>query len=106
MKTLYIISCVLLFAAVVAEANAKRYCSIAVQANARSVLLLRSEQTDARQKAKAAFCAANKFTSAGLAMAGLGVASWLVSMSKGRKGTPVIPLSLAAAYVLLYFTLV
>ena len=104
MKALYIIACVLLIVAIAVEVNAKRHYFAAAQVHAKSAGL--STERQAKQDADASIRVGGRFSTAGLIMAGLGVVSWVASNAKGRKGTPVLPVVLLAAYALIFFIMV
>jgi len=106
MKTLYIIACILLVAAIVAEAMAKRHCSAAAQAIAKSVRFGQEEQAQAKHDADALIRVGSRFGTVGLILAGLGVLSWGLSYVKGRTWSPIFPIVLIAAYTLLFLVMV
>jgi hypothetical protein len=104
MKSLYVIACCFLLAAIVSSLVARHHFSVAMITLAKSMGLGQSEQTQARQASKVAVQAGSRFSFAGLVAAGLGLGSWFASFAKerreGKRLTPVIPLGLLIVYVL------
>ena len=110
MKALYVLACCSFLAAILCDLCAKRQFSASAVGVARSVALGEPEQASARQEADAARHTGSGLALAGLFAAGLGVASWAVSMVQavrlGKRLTPVIPLILLIAYAMLYLLMV
>jgi hypothetical protein len=88
----------------------KRYYSISTQIIASSFDLTGLERAEAHNKSRILLRIGNRFVDTGLAMAGIGLLSWLVFMVKARRQsrhlTPVIPLVLLIVYFILFFLMV
>lgn len=109
-KALYVLACCGFLAAILCDLSAKRHFSASAVGVARSVALGEPEQASARQGADAALHTGSGLALAGLFAAGLGVASWAVSMVQavrlGKRLTPVIPLILLIAHAMLHLVTV
>jgi hypothetical protein len=104
MRYLYVFSCCLLIAAVVAEAWGKRRYSKAAQIVAKAQSNHEGMDT-ANAEANAAISIGNVFTRGSLALAALGVVLWATSMVKERRLT-LVPMALLALYVGLFLIVV
>jgi hypothetical protein len=110
MKTLHIMACCLFLAAIVADFGGKSYYSTAATTLAKAVAAGRTDDATARVEANAALSTGNRLTSLGMVIATIGLAVWLTSIilgrRQGRRMSPVVPLVMFAAYVLLFLLMV
>ena len=104
MKALYVIACCLFLTAFASEWVSEDHYTTAMVAIAKSIGLTEAEQTKAKALSIVEVQVGNRYCLAGLFAAGLGVAAWIVSFTRGRREgrrlTPVIPLVLCVAYVM------
>jgi hypothetical protein len=110
MKTLYIIACCLFLAAIAFDVTCKHYYTTAM------VIRAKSMRFSDLEKAKAIVLADTKgriglgFGLTGLLTAGIAVAAWIMSATKGGRAgkrlTPVIPLILCVVYLIEMLTMV
>ena len=110
MKWAYTLICCMFIAAIVLDGIGKRYHSISTRIIAGSLKLTESERAKAHSESHALLHMGDRFVYAGLAMAGIGLLSWLVYMVKARRQsshlTPVIPLVLLIIYIILFLIMV
>ena len=107
MKILYILACCLLVSAVALDISGKNQYSFSARGRARSLKAQPAEQERIKQESQAALAIGNRLALAGMVAAVGGLVLWIASAIVGRmqerRLTPVLPLVLLAAYVLLFF---
>ncbi len=110
MKALYIIACCMFIAAIACQLNALRHAGQAATVLAKAVSADESGRAAANQEADASGRIHRKYSVAGMSAALLGAASWVGSWTEGRRTTrrltPVWPLVLLIAYVMLNLVMV
>jgi hypothetical protein len=106
MRILYILASCLLVCAVALDIAGKNQCSFAARSRARSLKAQRTERERIEQESKTALAIGNRLTMGGMVAAAGGLLFWIASaivgQNQGRRLTPVLPLGLLAAYVLLF----
>jgi hypothetical protein len=95
-KWLWVLAWCLLVVAIFAEMFSKGCYSSAVLATAHA----------AWAESSILLHLGNRLNNIGLALALAGLVSWVASIEKGKRGTPVIPLVLLIAYVVLSLVMV
>ncbi len=110
MKALYIIACCMFIAAIACQVNASRHVGDALAVRAKALSADESGRAVAKQEGDASLAIAKKYTLAGAYAAVLGIVLWVGSWIKGRRTarrlTPVWPLVLLIAYVMLNLVMV
>ena len=101
----YIIACLCLLVAIGCEMAAKRCYAHAAIITAEATSQKQAESAAVRQQASSAAAQGNWFSLAGLGAVLLGIAFWILSARQGwreeRRLSPVLPLALAIAYIML-----
>ena len=106
MKGLYFLACGLLAISIIMESFAKHYFSTASVTVARAIALSSSERSEAHNESDALGKTGRRFSLAGITLAIVGLCLWVFSLRGEKRMTPVLPISLLAAYVLLLFLMV
>jgi hypothetical protein len=110
MKALYIIACCMFLAAIACQLKALGHAGHSTTVLAEAASLDESGRAMARQQADASLRIATTYSLAGVVTAGLGIALWAGSRIRGRRATgrltPVCPLVLLIAYVMLSLVMV
>jgi hypothetical protein len=110
MRILYIVACCFLLAAVVLDIAGKDRFSFAARCRARSLEAESTEKEQIKQESKAALALGNRLAMGGMVAAAGGLLVWIASAMVGlnqkRRWTPLLPLGLLAAYILLFFVYV
>lgn len=106
MKYFYALACCLFIAAIMLDICGKRYYSFATGIRAKAVQQVQPDRTSIEQTSDTALQTGNRFTIAGLIIAGLALVSWFLSIGKGKQFWRIIPLVLFITYVLFYIMMV
>lgn len=110
MKIAYIMACCLLMLAVILDLSSKRSYSISARCRARCLTVEPSQQESIKAESMAALTLGNNLLLGGMIAAGLGLAFWLAAFYlkkiDDKRLTPVVPLVLLIAYVMLFFLMV
>ena len=110
MKTLYILACCLLACAVILDLAGKNSYSFSARSRARCLKAQPTELERIKQECKAALALGDRLTMGGMVAAAGGLLFWIASAivgrNRGKRLTPVLPMGLLAAYVLLFFVCV
>ena len=110
MRILYIVACCLLMAAVVLDIAGKNRFSFAARCRAKSLMAEPPKEGRIKQESNAALAVGNRLATGGMVAAAGGLLVWIASAIVGRNQerrlTPVLPLGLLAAYVLLFLVCV
>jgi hypothetical protein len=106
MKSFYVAACCLLLAAIAADFCSKSFYHNAASAVARAIVNERTNQSSAKEESTASLQNGNRCVVVGLVLALMGLLSWLWAIRKGNRLSPVIPLALMFAYVVMSLMLV
>jgi hypothetical protein len=106
MKYFYALSCCLFIAAITLDICGKLYYSYAQGVRAKAIQPMQPGWISMEQTADTALQTGNRYTNAGLIIAGLALVSWLLTISKGKQFWHIIPLVLLVTYVLFYIMMV
>ncbi|MDY0167731.1 MAG: hypothetical protein RBS80_14380 [Thermoguttaceae bacterium] len=110
MRNLHIAACCLLVSAIALDIASKTRYSLAARWRAEGVEAQPTEQEHVKQESETALAGGNRLALGGLVTAFGGLVLWCASVvvgrTQGRRFTPVIPLALLAAYMLLFFVAV
>ena len=97
MKTIYNIACCLLAVAIVLSLCGKQYAARAMKIEALAAAGSQENRSVAHEESHAVAYAADRWGSASLMIAGLGLASWIASMVQAKRFM-LIPLVLVIVY--------